>query len=79
MARGPKKTVEERIALKQELISALLTRIESEKKELEALYEEKRVKDLGTVNDLIVEAGLSAEEAREALQQYLDLKMVNAS
>ena len=79
MARGPKKTVEERIALKQELISALLTRIESEKKELEALYEEKRVKDLGTVNDLIVEAGLSAEEAREALQQYLDLRMANAS
>ncbi len=79
MARGPKKTVEERIALKQELISALLTRIESEKKELEALYEEKRVKDLDTVNDLIVEAGLSAEEAREALQQYLDLRMVNAS
>ena len=79
MARGPKKTVEERIALKQELISALLTRIESEKKELEALYEEKRVKDLGTVNDLIVEAGLSAEEARVALQQYLDLRMVNAS
>ena len=79
MARGPKKTVEERIALKQELISALLTRIESEKKELEALYEEKRVKDLDTVNDLIVEAGLSAEEAREALQQYLNLRMVNAS
>lgn len=79
MARGPKKTVEERIALKQELISALLTRIESEKKELEALYEEKRVKDLGTVNDLIVEAGLSAEEAREALQQYLDLRIANAS
>lgn len=79
MARGPKKTVEERIAAKQELISALLTRIESEKKELEALYEEKRVKDLGTVNDLIVEAGLSAEEAREALQQYLDMRMANAS
>ena len=79
MARGPKKTVEERIAAKQELISALLTRIESEKKELEALYEEKRVKDLGTVNDLIVEAGLNAEEAREALQQYLNLRMANAS
>ena len=79
MARGPKKTVEERIALKQELLSALLTRIESEKKELEALYEEKRVKDLGTVNDLIVEAGLSAEEAKEALQQYLDMRMANAS
>ena len=59
MARGPKKTIEEKITAKQELISALLTRIESEKKELEALYEEKRIKDLGTVNDLIEEAGLS--------------------
>lgn len=79
MARGPKKSIEERITAKQELISALLTRIESEKKELEALYEEKRIKDLGTVNDLIEEAGLSPEEAVEALQQYLDSRMANAS
>ncbi|MBQ8231551.1 MAG: hypothetical protein IJZ34_06470 [Lachnospiraceae bacterium] len=79
MARGPKKTIEEKITAKQELISALLTRIESEKKELEALYEEKRIKDLGTVNDLIEEAGLSPEEAAEALQQYLDSRMANAS
>ena len=77
MARGPKKSIEERITAKQELISALLTRIESEKKELEALYEEKRIKDLGTVNDLIEEAGLSPEEAVEAL--YLDSRMANAS
>ena len=79
MARGTKKTIEEKITAKQELISALLTRIESEKKELEALYEEKRIKDLGTVNDLIEEAGLSPEEAAEALQQYLDSRMANAS
>ena len=79
MARGPKKSSEERITAKQELISALLTRFESEKKELEALYEEKRIKDLGTVNDLIEEAGLSPEEAAEALQQYLDSRMANAS
>ena len=79
MARGPKKSIEERITAKQELISALLTRIESEKKELEALYEEKRIKDLGTVNDLIEEAGLSPEEAAEALQQYLDSRMANAA
>ena len=79
MARGIKKTVEERIEMKQELLSALLTRIESEKKELEALYEEKRVKDLETVKDLIEEAGLSADEAREALKQYLDERIANAS
>ncbi len=79
MARGIKKTVEERISAKQELLSALLTRIESEKKELEALYEEKRVKDLETVKVLIEEAGLTADEARDALKQYLDTRIASAS
>lgn len=78
MARGPKKTVEEKITAKQELINALLIRIESEKKELEALYEEKRQKDLGSVNDLICEAGLSVEEALEALKQYSGTKVAAA-
>lgn len=79
MARGPKKTIEEKITAKEELISALLTRVESEKRELEALYEEKRTKDLGMVNDLIEEAGISPEEAAEILQQYLDNRIANAS
>ena len=79
MARGPKKTIEEKITAKQELIAALLTRIESEKKELEAMYEEKRIRDLETVNELIEDAGLSAEEAKEALERYLEQRMANAS
>jgi len=79
MARGPKKTVEERISAKQELIAALLTRIESEKKELEELYEEKRRRDLGTVSDMIADAGLSPEEAAEALQLYLERRVAQAS
>lgn len=79
MARGPKKTIEERIAAKQELIEALLTRIESEKRELEELFEEKRRKDLGAVSDMITDAGLSPEEAAEALQRYLEDRVVRAS
>lgn len=79
MARGPKKTIEEKITAKQELIAALLTRIESEKKELEAMYEEKRLKDLDLIKELIAEAGLTAEEAREALRQYNDSRMATAS
>ncbi len=79
MARGTRKTIEEKITAKEELISALLTRVESEKRELEALYEEKRTKDLGMVNDLIEEAGISPEEAAEILQQYLDSRIANAS
>ena len=60
MARGQRKTIEEKITAKEELIEALMTRVESEKKELEA------------VNDLITESGLEPEEVVEVLQQYLE-------
>nr|WP_318683053.1 hypothetical protein [uncultured Acetatifactor sp.] len=79
MARGHKKTLEERIAAKQELIEALTTRIESEKRELEELFQEKRMKELETVSDLISDAGLSADEVAEALQQYIDGRMADVS
>ena len=78
-ARGHKKTLEERIAAKQELIEALTTRIESEKRELEGLFQEKRMKELETVSDLISDAGLSADEVAEALQQYIDGRMADVS
>ena len=79
MARGQKKTLEEKIAVKQELIAALVTRMESEKKELDELYEERRRRELETVSDLISGAGLSTDEAAEALQQYIDSRTANAS
>ena len=79
MARGPKKSIEEKITAKQELINSLYTRIESEKRELEALFEEKRMKDLEAVNELIEEAGLSPEEAAEALQQFIESRIADAS
>ena len=72
MARGQRKTIDEKITAKQGLIDALLTRVESEKRELEELYEEKRRKELETVSDLIEETGLSPEEVASLLQQYLD-------
>ena len=72
MARGQRKTIDEKITAKQELIEALLTRVDSEKHELEELYQEKRRKELETVSDLIEEAGLSTDEVASLLQQYLD-------
>lgn len=79
MARGPRKTIEDKIAVKQDLIASLLIRLESEKKELEEMFEEKRRKDLESVEELISEAGLSPEEAVQALQSYIDNKITNAS
>lgn len=79
MARGQRKTLEEKIVAKQELIGALQTRIESEQRELNELYEEKRRKELETVSDLITDAGLDVNEVAEMLQQYIDHRTANAS
>ncbi len=79
MARGQRKTLEEKISAKLELIDALTTRIESEKRELNELYEEKRRKELESVNDLIAEAGLEPFEVAEVLQQYIESRTANAS
>ena len=53
MPRGQRKSLEEKIQAKQELINALNIRIESEERELEELYEQKRRKELEAVSDLI--------------------------
>lgn len=74
MARGQRKTIEEKIAAKQELIDALMMRVESEKRELEELYREKRQKELETVSELITDAGLQPEEVADLLKQYLETK-----
>ena len=79
MARGQRKSLEEKITEKEELISALQTRIKSEQNELEALYNEKRLKDLENLDDLIRTSGLSEYEVTEALESYIKLKEENAS
>ena len=79
MARGQRKTIEEKITAKQELIEALMTREESEKRELEELYQEKKRKELEAVSDIIEEAGLGPEEVAEVLQQYLESREAAAS
>ena len=53
MARGQRKSIEEKIAAKQELVDALMIRLESERRELDELFEEKKRKELEVVNDLI--------------------------
>ncbi len=79
MARGQRKTIEEKIAAKQELIAALMTRVESEKRELDELFEEKRRKELEAVSDLIADTGLQPDEVAQALQEYVRTKTAVAS
>ena len=79
MARGQRKTMEEKIAAKKELIEALMNGVESEKRELEELYQEKKRKELEAVSDIIDEAGLEPEEVAAVLQQYLENREEAAS
>ena len=79
MARRQRKTIEEKIAAKQELIDALMTRVESEKRELDELFKEKKRKELEAVSDLIEDAGLQPEEVAEMLQEYMRSKAAVAS
>lgn len=79
MARGQRKTLEEKITAKEELIDALMTRVESEKRELEELYQEKRIRELETVSELIEDSGLQPEEVAAVLQQYLEDRAEAAS
>ena len=79
MARGQRKTIEEKIAAKQELIEALETRVESEKRELEELYMEKKRKELEAVSDIMAESGLGPEEVAEVLQEYRERREQAAS
>lgn len=79
MARGQRRSIEDKIQAKQEMIDALLTRVESEKRELAELMEEKRRKELETVSDMIDDYGLAPEEVAQALQQFLDNRQEAAS
>ena len=71
MARGQRKTVEEKISEKEELILALRTRLKSEQNELDALYKEKRDRDLEELSQFLASSGLKLEEAYEILQEYV--------
>ena len=71
MARGPRKTMEQKIEAKQELIEALEIRLDSERTELEELIREKRLKELEVVEELIEESGLDASEVAEILRVHL--------
>ena len=71
MARGQRKSIEEKIQQKQEVIDALEVRIEHEREELEALLIEQKQKEIEILYDFIKTSNLDVFEATEVLQRYL--------
>lgn len=75
MARGQRKSIEEKIREKEELIGALKVRIQSEERELNDLITEKRNKEAEAITRMLAEAGISMEEAKDLIAQHVaDLK-----
>ena len=74
MARGPRKTLEEKIEAKRSLIESLETRLESEKAELEEMLREKKLQELSAVSELIDESGLEPEEVAGILKVAESIK-----
>lgn len=70
MARGPRKTIEDKIRDKEELIASLKVRIQSEERELAELRREKRMKELEAITEFLDDTGISVEEAREVLERH---------
>lgn len=71
MARGPRKTIDDKIRDKEELIESLKVRIQSENRELEALRQEKRAKEVEEIAEFLEGTGMSVEEARTILEQHI--------
>ena len=71
MARGQRKSIEDKIQQKQEIIDALEVRIEHEREELEALLSKQKQKEVETLYDFIKMSNLGVCEATEVLQQYV--------
>ena len=75
MARGQRKSIDEKIREKEELIGALKVRIQSEERELNDLITEKRNKEAEAITRILAEAGISMEEAKDLIAQHVaDLK-----
>lgn len=72
MARGVRKSIEEKIADKQEVIGALEERVRKEKEELQELIHEQRMARLESLEELIDDSNLSLEEVAEILRQHVD-------
>jgi len=69
MARGQKKSIEEKIAAKEEVISALEIRLKKEREELQEMYEEKRQRELSSLNELMEENGLDIDSVKNLILQ----------
>ncbi len=70
MARGQRKTIEQKIEEKQNIIDSLEIRIEKEREELQELLREQKLMKLEEIGSIIENSNLSMEEVERILSEY---------
>ena len=71
MARGPRKSLDDKIKEKKEIIEALKTRIKSEQAELDELLKEKQDKEIAEIGNIFRDSRLTTEDARRIIEEYV--------
>ena len=71
MARGQRKSIEEKIAEKQDLINSLNSRLEKETEELNSLLSEQKYQEIENLYELVKAFNLSVEDVATILNGYL--------
>ena len=68
MARGVKKSLQEKIAQKEELIDALSTRIKKERDELNELLEMQKMEELNELRMVVQKSGMEISDIIQIAQ-----------
>lgn len=68
MARGVKKSLQEKIAQKEKLIEALSTRIKKEREELNELLEMQKTEELNELRMAVQKSGMEISEIIQLAQ-----------
>lgn len=68
MARGVKKSLQEKIAQKEELIEALSTRVKKEREELNNLLEMQKMEELNELRLVVEKSGLEINDLIQMAQ-----------
>lgn len=68
MARGVKKSLQEKIAQKEELVEALSSRIKKEREELNELLELQKMEELNELRMVVQKSGLEISDIIQMAQ-----------
>lgn len=68
MARGVKKTLQEKITQKEELIEALSARIKKEREELNELLDMQKLEELNELRVAVEQSGMEISELIQVAQ-----------